>query len=98
MPELKSKLGSLISQKQQELGQYGEPSQSTAPIHRVSLERETRRKGEVYIIHILMVDNNNNKNKYTIQGPLILRLLTKFSNDFVAAIDGTSYEMSTKEL
>jgi hypothetical protein len=81
------------------LGQYGEPSQSTAPIHRVSLERETRRKGEVYIIHIFMFDDNNdNKNKYTIQGPLILRLLTKFSNDFVAAIDGTSYEMSTKEL
>ncbi|ORX42786.1 dynamin-2 [Hesseltinella vesiculosa] len=32
------------------------------------------------------------------RGSLILRLLTKFANDFVAAIDGTSSEMSTKEL
>ncbi|KAI8366934.1 Dynamin central region-domain-containing protein [Choanephora cucurbitarum] len=65
LPELKTKLGQLISQKQQELSQYGEPTVSTDPLHR---------------------------------GPLILRLLTKFSNDFVAAIDGTSSEMSTKEL
>ncbi|KAI8354023.1 Dynamin central region-domain-containing protein [Blakeslea trispora] len=65
LPELKTKLGQLISQKQQELNQYGEPTVTTDPLHR---------------------------------GPLILRLLTKFSNDFVAAIDGTSSEMSTKEL
>ncbi|KAI8393761.1 Dynamin central region-domain-containing protein [Radiomyces spectabilis] len=32
------------------------------------------------------------------RGSLVLRLLTKFANDFVAAIDGTSAEMSTKEL
>ncbi|RCI04607.1 Dynamin- GTPase protein [Rhizopus stolonifer] len=65
LPELKTKLSQLISQKQQELSQYGEPTVSAEPLHR---------------------------------GPLILRMLTKFSNDFVAAIDGTSSEMSTKEL
>ncbi|KAL0145921.1 Dynamin central region-domain-containing protein [Mucor lusitanicus] len=65
LPELRTKLSSLISQTQQELNQYGEPSRSTESIHR---------------------------------GPLILRMLTKFANDFVAAIDGTSAEMSTKEL
>ncbi|CAO3625316.1 unnamed protein product [Mucor hiemalis] len=65
LPELRTKLSSLISQTQQELIQYGEPTRSTEPLHR---------------------------------GPLILRMLTKFSNDFVAAIDGTSAEMSTKEL
>ncbi|CAO3633272.1 unnamed protein product [Mucor fragilis] len=65
LPELRTKLSTLISQTQQELNQYGEPSRSTEPIHR---------------------------------GPLILRMLTKFANDFVAAIDGTSAEMSTKEL
>ncbi|KAI7900160.1 Dynamin central region-domain-containing protein [Cokeromyces recurvatus] len=65
LPELRTKLGTLISQTQLELNQYGEPSRTTEPFHR---------------------------------GSLILRLLTKFSNDFIAAIDGTSSEMSTKEL
>ncbi|GAA5808089.1 hypothetical protein MFLAVUS_001471 [Mucor flavus] len=65
LPELRTKLSTLISQTQQELSTYGEPTRSTEPLHR---------------------------------GPLILRMLTKFSNDFVAAIDGTSAEMSTKEL
>ncbi|RUP48633.1 Dynamin central region-domain-containing protein [Jimgerdemannia flammicorona] len=32
------------------------------------------------------------------RGSLILKLLTKFANDFVASIDGTSLEISTKEL
>ncbi|KAG0309080.1 Dynamin- GTPase protein [Dissophora globulifera] len=32
------------------------------------------------------------------RGSLILQLLTKFASDFVAAIDGTSAEISTKEL
>ncbi|KAG1145494.1 hypothetical protein G6F37_001520 [Rhizopus arrhizus] len=65
LPELRTRLGSLISQKQQELAQYGESSRATEPIER---------------------------------GPLVLRLLTKFANDFIAAIDGTLPEMSTKEL
>ncbi|KAI9477996.1 MAG: Dynamin central region-domain-containing protein [Benjaminiella poitrasii] len=65
LPELRTKLSTLISQTQQELNQYGEPTRTTEPVHR---------------------------------GSLILRLLTKFSNDFIAAIDGTSSEMSTKEL
>ncbi|KAI7854349.1 Dynamin central region-domain-containing protein [Circinella umbellata] len=65
LPELRSKLSSLVSQTQQELNQYGDPAFSSGDLHR---------------------------------GSLILKLLTKFSNDFVAAIDGTSSEMSTKEL
>ncbi|KAI9489633.1 dynamin-A [Zychaea mexicana] len=65
LPELRSKLSSLVSQTQQELNQYGDPAFSSGDVHR---------------------------------GSLILKLLTKFSNDFVAAIDGTSSEMSTKEL
>ncbi|KAF7727940.1 Dynamin- GTPase protein [Apophysomyces ossiformis] len=65
LPELRTKLSALISQTQQELAQFGEPSMASEPMHR---------------------------------GSLILRLLTKFANDFVAAIDGTSSEMSTKEL
>ncbi|KAI8335117.1 Dynamin central region-domain-containing protein [Chlamydoabsidia padenii] len=65
LPELRIKLGSLISQTQHELAQYGDPVSTTGTMHR---------------------------------GSLVLRLLTKFANDFVAAIDGTSSEMSTKEL
>ncbi|CAO3633085.1 unnamed protein product [Cunninghamella blakesleeana] len=65
LPELRTKLSSLISQTQNELAQYGDPVLTTGTMHR---------------------------------GSLILRLLTKFANDFVAAIDGTSSEMSTKEL
>ncbi|CAO3631712.1 unnamed protein product [Cunninghamella echinulata] len=65
LPELRTKLSSLISQTQHELSQYGDPVLTTGTMHR---------------------------------GSLILRLLTKFANDFVAAIDGTSSEMSTKEL
>ncbi|KAL0095533.1 Dynamin family protein [Phycomyces blakesleeanus] len=65
LPELRSKLSSLISQTQQDLSQYGEPSLAAEPIH---------------------------------HGTLILRMLTRFANAFVAAIDGTSSEMSTKEL
>ncbi|KAI7886945.1 hypothetical protein K492DRAFT_139913 [Lichtheimia hyalospora FSU 10163] len=65
LPELRTKLSSLVSQTQQELNQYGDPAFTTGAVHR---------------------------------GSLILKLLTKFANDFVAAIDGTSSEMSTKEL
>ncbi|ORE06403.1 hypothetical protein BCV72DRAFT_125288 [Rhizopus microsporus var. microsporus] len=65
LPELRTRLSSLITEKQQELAQYGESTRAAEPIQR---------------------------------GPLVLRLLTKFANDFVAAIDGTSSEMSTKEL
>ncbi|KAL1927844.1 hypothetical protein VTP01DRAFT_3249 [Rhizomucor pusillus] len=65
LPELRTKLSALVSQTQQELSQYGDPTFSTGAAHR---------------------------------GSLILKLLTKFSNDFLAAIDGTSAEMSTKEL
>ncbi|KAI9319035.1 Dynamin central region-domain-containing protein [Dichotomocladium elegans] len=65
LPELRTKLSSLVSQTQQELHQYGDPTFSNGVVHR---------------------------------GSLILKLLTKFANDFVAAIDGTSSEMSTKDL
>ncbi|KAI8075292.1 DNM1 protein [Gongronella butleri] len=65
LPELRTKLSTLISQTQHELNQYGDPVLTSGTMHR---------------------------------GSLILRLLTKFANDFVAAIDGTSSEMSTKEL
>ncbi|CAO3661152.1 hypothetical protein G6F70_006561 [Rhizopus microsporus] len=65
LPELRTRLSSLITEKQQELAQYGESTKAAEPIEK---------------------------------GPLVLRLLTKFANDFVAAIDGTSSEMSTKEL
>jgi hypothetical protein len=33
-----------------------------------------------------------------VQGSLILKLMTEFSRDFVSSIDGTSLEISTKEL
>ncbi|KAF8515920.1 Dynamin central region-domain-containing protein [Gautieria morchelliformis] len=32
------------------------------------------------------------------QGPLILRLMTQFARDFISSIDGTSVDISTKEL
>jgi dynamin 1-like protein len=32
------------------------------------------------------------------QGSLVLKLMTEFARDFVASIDGTSMELSTKEL
>lgn len=62
---MRTKLGSLITDKQQELSRYGGSSRAT----------DTFQKG-----------------------PFILSLLTKFANDFIASIDGTSSEMSTKEL
>ncbi|KAF0465235.1 Dynamin central region-domain-containing protein [Gigaspora margarita] len=34
----------------------------------------------------------------TNKGALVLKLITKFSNDFVASIDGTALDISTKEL
>ncbi|KAI7905988.1 Dynamin central region-domain-containing protein [Cokeromyces recurvatus] len=64
LPDLRSKLSTLIGQTQHELTQYGDPA-------------------FVGIMH---------------QGSLILKLLTMFSNEFVSSIDGTSSEMSTKEL
>ncbi|KAI9478394.1 MAG: Dynamin central region-domain-containing protein [Benjaminiella poitrasii] len=64
LPDLRSKLSSLIGQTQHELTQYGD-SVFTGFIH---------------------------------QGSLILKLLTMFSNEFVSSIDGTSSEISTKEL
>src|SRR5882672_8686349 len=32
------------------------------------------------------------------QGSIVLRLMTKFARDFVSSIDGTSVDISTKEL
>ena len=32
------------------------------------------------------------------RGSLILKLMTQFVRDFVASIDGTSFDISTKEL
>ena len=32
------------------------------------------------------------------QGPLVLRLMTQFARDFISSIDGTSVDISTKEL
>ncbi|KAI9316181.1 Dynamin central region-domain-containing protein [Dichotomocladium elegans] len=65
LPELRSKLSTLVNQTHQELNQYGDIPFTSAEIH---------------------------------HGTLVLKMLTKFANDFVAAIDGTSSEMSTKEL
>ncbi|KAI8975167.1 Dynamin central region-domain-containing protein [Mycotypha africana] len=78
LPELRTKLSTLISQTQQELNQYGDPLNSSS--HPALLNGLPKEELALY------------------QGPLILRLITKFSNDFIAAIDGTSAEMSTKEL
>ncbi|KAI7862732.1 Dynamin central region-domain-containing protein [Spinellus fusiger] len=64
LPDLRSKLSTMVGQTQQELIQYGNP---------------------------VVVDKINS-------GSLILRLLTMFSTEFVASIDGTSSEVSTKEL
>ncbi|KAI8996884.1 Dynamin central region-domain-containing protein [Pilobolus umbonatus] len=65
LPELRTKLSSLINQTQQELKQYGDSTICTQPVFK---------------------------------GPLILKLLTQFSNNFISAIDGSSPEMSTKDL
>ncbi|KAI9267439.1 Dynamin central region-domain-containing protein [Sporodiniella umbellata] len=64
LPELRTKLGTLIGQTQHELSQYGEPVYSGSES----------------------------------QSTLILKLLTLFSTEFVSSIDGTSSEISTKEL
>ncbi|RCH81204.1 Dynamin- GTPase protein, partial [Rhizopus stolonifer] len=64
LPELRTKLSTLIGQTQHELSQYGEPAFSGS-------------------------DH---------QSSLILKLLTLFSTEFVSSIDGTSSEISTKEL
>ncbi|CAO3692536.1 unnamed protein product [Umbelopsis ramanniana] len=64
LPDIRSKLSSMIGQTQHELAQYGDMG-LTGKMHR---------------------------------GSLILQLLTKFANDFVASIDGTLSDISTKEL
>lgn len=35
---------------------------------------------------------------FDFKGSLVLRLMTQFARDFVSSIDGTSFEISTKEL
>ncbi|CAG8628206.1 8916_t:CDS:10 [Acaulospora morrowiae] len=64
LPDMKARINSLISQTQQELLSYGDPT----------------------------LDGKSSR------GALILRLLTKFSNDFISSIDGTMIDISTKEL
>jgi len=64
LPDIRSKLSSMIGQTQHELAQYGDMG-LTGKMHR---------------------------------GSLVLQLLTKFANDFVASIDGTLSDISTKEL
>ncbi|KAI9020062.1 Dynamin central region-domain-containing protein [Phycomyces nitens] len=64
LPDLRSKLSSMIGQTQHELAQYGD-SAFVGKVH---------------------------------SGSLILKLLTMFSTEFVASIDGTSSQISTKEL
>ncbi|CAO3585845.1 unnamed protein product [Absidia cylindrospora] len=64
LPDLRSKLSTLIGQTQHELAQYGD-STFTGKVH---------------------------------SGSLILKLLTLYSSEFLASIDGTSSEISTKEL
>ncbi|KAI8079797.1 Dynamin central region-domain-containing protein [Halteromyces radiatus] len=64
LPDLRSKLSTLIGQTQHELAQYGDPA---------------------------FIGKEHS-------GSLILKLLTLFANEFVASIDGTSSDISTKEL
>ncbi|CAG8629061.1 8809_t:CDS:10, partial [Ambispora leptoticha] len=65
LPDMKTRINTLIGQTQQELTSYGDPVLSGKGEHRSSL---------------------------------ILKLLNKFANDFISSIDGTSREISTKEL
>lgn len=64
LPDIKSRLNTLIGQTEQELASFGPD--------------ETSSQGS--------------------RGPLILALMTKFASQFVASIDGTSPNISTKEL
>ncbi|CAB4413221.1 unnamed protein product [Rhizophagus irregularis] len=64
LPDMKTRINSLITQTSQELLSYGDPT----------LEGKSNR------------------------GALVLKLLTKFANDFVSSIDGTASDISTKEL
>ncbi|GBC05540.1 hypothetical protein RclHR1_06280013 [Rhizophagus clarus] len=64
LPDIKTRINSLITQTSHELLSYGDPK----------LEGKSNR------------------------GALVLKLLTKFANDFVSSIDGTASDISTKEL
>jgi dynamin 1-like protein len=77
----------LIGQTQHELSQYGDPA-FAGSIHRVGIFRKY-----VRILNFCALTNF-----VTFQGSLILKLLTMFSTEFVSSIDGTSSEISTKEL
>ncbi|CAG8546416.1 11428_t:CDS:10 [Acaulospora colombiana] len=63
LPDMKARINALISQTQQELSSYGDPT----------------------------VEGKSSR------GAMILKLLTKFSNDFISSIDGTMVDLSTKE-
>ena len=84
LPDMKARLNTLMGQTQQELNSFGDAT-FLGEQHRVSTYPTPPRQCTI-------------KHASGQQGSLVLKLMTEFARDFVASIDGTSMELSTKEL
>jgi dynamin 1-like protein len=84
LPDMKARLNTLMGQTQQELNSFGDAT-FLGEQHRVSMTSPL----VPHCAQRFLLDQ---------QGSLVLKLMTEFARDFVASIDGTSMELSTKEL
>lgn len=82
LPDMKARLNTLMGQAQQELNSFGD-SAIFGDKNQVSHSRQDMDKSIQCVMQ---------------QGALILRLMNKFAHDFVASIEGTKVDISTKEL
>lgn len=82
LPDMKARLNTLMGQAQQELNSFGD----SAVYGDANQVRPSRARARTQ-----QADRAQ-------QGALVLRLMTQFARDFVASIEGTSVDISTKEL
>ena len=87
LPDMKTRINALIGQTQQELASYGD----------ITLTDNTQRVSDRMILNIQCF-NVCSYDRYVMQAALILKLLNKFSTDYMASVDGTLNDVSTKEL
>lgn len=82
LPDMKARLNTLMGQAQQELNAFGD-----AAVY-----------GDANQVRRLIVTVMYPNSMMPKQGALVLRLMTQFARDFVSSIEGTSVDISTKEL
>ena len=88
LPDMKARLNTLMGQTQQELNTFGD-STFLGEQHRVRHHT---------VIQPRDAADPERPIARCLQGSLILKLMTEFARDFISSIEGTSLEISTKEL